>query len=301
MTETKDARRLEPENLIETLALERIEVNLFRGVSRDQHGRIFGGLVIGQALMAAYKTVDKVRCHSLHCYFLRPGDPRVPILYDVDRARDGRSFTTRRVTAIQHGEQIFNLAASFQIPEDGVEHQDEMPTVKTPDELAPERDLRRTMLEKMPAAMREAALRPRPIDMRPVDPYGFMGNAAPDPEKSGSSTQDVWMRAVAPLGDDEILNQCVIAYASDMSFLSTSMRPHGMGWQTPGLQSASLDHAVWFHRPSQFNAWHLYHQTSPSASGSRGFNLGQIFTADGKLVASTAQEGLMRYRPPAEA
>jgi acyl-CoA thioesterase II len=301
MSDTQAARRLEPENLIETLALERIEVNLFRGVSKDQHGRIFGGLVIGQALMAAYKTVEKVRCHSLHCYFLRPGDPRVPILYDVDRARDGRSFTTRRVTAIQHGEQIFNLAASFQIPEDGVEHQDAMPVVKTPDELAPERDLRKSMLEKMPAAMREAAMRPRPIDMRPIDPDGFMGAAAPDPDKSGSSTQDVWMRAVAPLGDDEILNQCVIAYASDMSFLSTSMRPHGMGWQTPGLQSASLDHAVWFHRPSQFNAWHLYHQTSPSASGSRGFNLGQIFTADGKLVASTAQEGLMRYRPPAEA
>ncbi len=284
-----------PENLIDTLALERIEVNLFRGVSRDQHGRIFGGLVIGQALMAAYKTVEGRHCHSLHCYFIRPGDPSVPILYEVDRARDGRTFTTRRVTAIQHGEQIFNLAASFQVPEEGVEHQEPMPHVPTPDQLAPEREIRRAMLEKMPAAMREAALRPRPIDLRPVDPQDFMAPTV------RSSTQDVWMRAVAPLGDDVAVNHCVIAYASDMSFLSTSMRPHGMGWQTPGLQSASLDHAVWFHRHSQFNAWHLYHQTSPSASGSRGFNLGQIYTADGHLVASTAQEGLMRYRAPVEA
>jgi acyl-CoA thioesterase-2 len=291
--------RPEPENLIETLALERIEVNLFRGVSRDQHGRIFGGLVIGQALMAAYKTVEKVRCHSLHCYFLRPGDPSVPILYDVDRARDGKSFTTRRVTAIQHGEQIFNLAASFQTPEKGVEHQDPMPEVSLPDRLPGERELRKKMLEKMPAAMREAMSRPRPIDMRPVDPSSFMPGGPP--ASGGPTYQDVWMRAVAPLGDDEIINQCVIAYASDMSFLSTAMRPHGMGWQTPGLQSASLDHAVWFHHPSQFNTWHLYHQTSPSASGSRGFNLGQIYNADGVLVASTAQEGLMRYRPPADA
>jgi acyl-CoA thioesterase-2 len=299
-SEAGAAVRPEPENLIETLALERIEVNLFRGVSRDQHGRIFGGLVIGQALMAAYKTVEKVRCHSLHCYFLRPGDPSVPILYDVDRARDGRSFTTRRVTAIQHGEQIFNLAASFQTPETGVEHQDPMPQVTAPDQLRNEAALRKSVLEKMPAAMREAMSRPRPIDMRPVDPSSFMPGGAPN-SADGPRGQDVWMRAVAPLGDDEIINQCVIAYASDMSFLSTAMRPHGMGWQTPGLQSASLDHAVWFHRPSQFNAWHLYHQTSPSASGSRGFNLGQIYTADGVLVASTAQEGLMRYRAPLEA
>ncbi|HEX7761879.1 MAG TPA: acyl-CoA thioesterase II [Caulobacteraceae bacterium] len=292
MSDTQSAPQ--PENLIETLALERIEVNLFRGISKDQHGRIFGGLVIGQALMAAYKTVEGRHCHSLHCYFIRPGDPSVPILYDVDRARDGRTFTTRRVTAIQHGEQIFNLAASFQTPEDGVDHQDPMPDLPAPDALVPEEARRKALIEKMPPKMREMAMRPRPIDMRPVD-ADFL-----DP-KSPSSTQDVWMRAVGALGDDVAINQCVVAYASDMSFLSTSMRPHGMGWQTPGLQSASLDHAIWFHRHSQFNAWHLYHQTSPSASGSRGFNLGQIFTADGRLVASTAQEGLIRYRAPVEA
>jgi acyl-CoA thioesterase-2 len=284
----------EAENLIETLALERIEVNLFRGVSRDQHGRIFGGLVIGQALQAAYKTVERRICHSLHCYFIRPGDPSVPILYDVDRARDGRTFTTRRVTAIQHGAQIFNLAASFQVPEDGVEHQDTMPDVPTPDQLAPEADFRKAFTDKLPPKMREMAMRPRPIDMRPVDPQDFMQ------PKVLSSTQNVWMRATTPLGDDVVLNQCVIAYASDMSFLSTSMRPHGMGWQTPGLQSASLDHAIWFHRHSQFNDWHLYAQKSPSGSGGRGFNLGEIFSQDGTLVASTAQEGLIRFRPPVE-
>jgi acyl-CoA thioesterase-2 len=266
----------EAENLIETLSLEPIEVNLFRGRAPQSQGpRIFGGLVIGQALLAAYQTVQGRLCHSLHCYFIRPGDPSVPILYDVDRARDGRSFTTRRVTAIQKGEQIFNLAASFQDDEPGAEHQDEMPNVPGPDELSEDprdRDWR------------------RPIEIRAVD--GNFGSPV-----KGPAVQDIWMRATAPLGDDPVLNQCVIAYASDMSFLSTSMRPHGWGWQTPGLQSASLDHAVWFHRPSLFNQWHLYAQRSPSASGSRGMNLGFIYNQDGRLVATTAQEGLIRLRP----
>ncbi|MFI4976778.1 MAG: acyl-CoA thioesterase II [Caulobacterales bacterium] len=285
------------EKLIETLALERIEVNLFRGVApQDQGPRIFGGLVIGQSLLAAYRTVEERICHSLHCYFIRPGDPYVPILYDVDRARDGRTFATRRVTAIQHGQQIFNLAASFQTPEEGVEHQDPMPAVPKPEELADEQDLRKAFLAKLPAQMREMANRPRPIEMRPVDPNDFMGSGVVRP-----AFQHMWMRAAAPLGDDVVMNQAVIAYASDMSFLSTAMRPHGMGWQTPGLQSASLDHAVWFHRPSNFNDWHLYAQKSPSASGSRGFNLGEIYSRDGKLVASTAQEGLIRFRPPMDA
>jgi acyl-CoA thioesterase-2 len=285
----------EGENLIETLALERIEVNLFRGVSRDQHGRIFGGLVIGHALQAAYKTVEGRICHSLHCYFIRPGDPSAPILYDVDRARDGKTFTTRRVTAIQHGQQIFNLAASFQVPEEGLEHQDPMPEVPTPEALTPEGELRKTLTAKLPPKLREMAERPRPIDMRPVDPQNFVEPKIMEP------VQNVWMRATTPLGDDMILNQCVIAYASDMSFLSTSMRPHGMGWQTPGLQSASLDHAIWFHRHSQFNDWHLYAQRSPSSSGGRGLQVGEIYSRDGKLVASCAQEGLIRYRPPTEA
>lgn len=282
------------ESLIDTLSLEPIEVNLFRGRDKDGRGRIFGGLVIAQALMAAYKTVEGRLCHSLHCYFIRPGDPSVPILYDVDRARDGKTFTTRRVTAIQHGQQIFNLAASFQVPEDGLEHQDQMPDVPGPDALQDENKVRAKMMKDMPAAMREMALRPRPIEMRPVDPSGFMGGG------KKASVQDVWFRASQPIGDDVVLNQVALAYASDMSFLSTSMRPHAMGWQTPGLQSASLDHSIWFHRPTQFNDWHLYHQKSPSTSGSRGFNLGEIYTRDGKLIASTAQEGLIRFRGPSE-
>jgi acyl-CoA thioesterase-2 len=281
------------QGLIETLALERIEVNLFRGHAPKSDGpRIFGGLVIAQALLAAYRTVENSLCHSIHCYFLRPGDPGVPILYEVDRARDGRSFTSRRVTAIQHGEQIFNLAGSFQHPEEGLEHQDPMPQVPSPEQLADETELRARLTANLPPLMRQMAERPRPIDMRPVDPQNFMV-AAPAPP-----FQNVWMRAVEPIGDDPVFNQAVLAYASDMSFLSTSMRPHGMSWQTRGLQTASIDHAIWFHRPSQFNDWHLYAQKSPSASGSRGFNLGEVYSQDGRLIASTAQEGLMRYRPP---
>jgi len=281
------------ESLIETLALERIEVNLFRGLApRDQGPRIFGGLVIGQALLAGYGTVQNSVCHSIHCYFLRPGDPQVPILYDVDRARDGRTFTARRVTAIQHGEQIFNLAASFAHPESGFEHQDPMPEVPGPEELTEESELRRAVMAKLPPLMRQMAERPRPIEMRPVDPFNFADTV------SGAPAQNIWMRASTPIGDDVVFNQAALAYASDMSFLSTSMRPHGMGWQTPGLQTASIDHAIWFHRPCNFNEWHLYVQKSPSAYGSRGFNLGEVYSRDGRLVASTAQEGLMRYRPP---
>jgi acyl-CoA thioesterase-2 len=268
----------EAESLIDTLALEPIEVNLFRGLAPQNQGpRIFGGLVIGQALLAAYRTVETRLCHSLHCYFIRPGDPSTPILYEVDRSRDGRSFTTRRVTAIQKGEQIFNLAASFQDEEAGAEHQDPMPDVPSPEDITPD--------------PRFAAWS-RPIEIRALD--GAFGTAV-----QGPPSQSIWMRAVAPLGGDPVLNQAVIAYASDMSFLSTSMRPHGWGWQTPGLQSASLDHAVWFHRPSRFNDWHLYAQHSPSASGARGMNLGSIYNQDGRLVATTAQEGLMRHRPKA--
>jgi len=284
------------ESLIETLALERIEVNLFRGLApRDQGPRIFGGLVIGQALLAGYGTVENSVCHSIHCYFLRPGDPQVPILYEVDRARDGRTFTARRVTAIQHGEQIFNLAASFAHPETGFEHQDPMPEVPGPEELKEESELRRAAMAKLPPLMRRMAERPRPIEIRPIDPMGFIEGGASAP------AQNIWMKAGAPIGDDVAFNQAVLAYASDMSFLSTSMRPHGMGWQTPGLQTASIDHAIWFHRPCNFNDWHLYAQKSPSAFGSRGFNLGEIYSRDGRLVASTAQEGLMRYRPPMDA
>jgi acyl-CoA thioesterase-2 len=271
----------EPENLIDTLALERIEVNLFRGVAAaDQGPRIFGGLVIGQALLAAYRTVEARICHSLHCYFIRPGDPSVPILYEVDRARDGKSFTTRRVTAIQHGAQIFNLAASFQESESSFEHQDPMPNVLRPEALTD---------DETDTSWRRA------IEMRWVEGREL------DKPIPGPAVQNVWMRAITPLPEDFALQQAALAYASDMSLLSTSMRPHGVNWRTPGFQSASLDHAIWFHRPSDFNAWHLYAQKSPSASGARGFNLGEIYNIDGRLVASTAQEGLTRLRPTSPA
>jgi acyl-CoA thioesterase-2 len=266
------------QNLIETLALERIEVNLFRGVAPpDQGPRIYGGLVIGQALMAAYETIEARICHSLHCYFIRPGDPSVPILYEVDRARDGKSFTTRRVTAIQHGAQIFNLAASFQEEEQGFDHQDSMPDMPPP--------------ERLP--VRNSWGSARPIEMRWID-----GGESEDVSVAGPPSQNVWMRVISPIPDDIALQQAALAYVSDMSLLGTSFRAHGINWRTPGFQSASLDHAIWFHRRSSFNDWHLYAQKSPSASGSRGFNLGQIYNQDGRLVASTAQEGLMRMRAP---
>jgi len=281
--------------LLDTLALERIEVNLFRGAAPPNSGRrIFGGHVIAQALLAAYATVEDRLCHSIHCYFLRPGDPAIPILYEVDRARDGRAFVARRVTAIQHGEQIFNLAGSFQRQEPGLDHQNDMPEGPAPEGLTTDADLKRALGVKLPPALREDIIRARPIEMRPVNPQDILNPQPMD------GVNDIWMRAVDPLPDEIPANQAAIAYASDMAFMGTSMRPHGVNWQSSGLQHASLDHAVWFHRPTNFNEWHLYHQRSPSASGARGFNLGEIYSRDGRLVASTAQEGLMRYRPPVE-
>ena len=282
-----------PEILTETLALERIEVNTFRGVSpEDGPGRIFGGQVIAQSLLAAYETVEDRICHSLHCYFIRPGDPRIPILFEVDRSRDGGTFTTRRVIAVQNGKQIFNLAASFQVAEDGFEHQAPMPAVRSPDDMAAEAEAhKKAVLDGMSEEMRRMMNRPRPIEMVGRDNYGFGRKPKPSEPKS-----DTWMRAVAPIGDDARMHQVILAYASDMNLLSTAMRPHGVAWQTPGLQSASLDHAMWFHKASNFNDWHLYTQDSPSASGGRGFVRGAIYGQDGTLVASVAQEGLMRMK-----
>ena len=282
-----------PEILTETLALERIEVNTFRGVSpEDGPGRIFGGQVIAQSLLAAYETVEERICHSLHCYFIRPGDPRIPILFEVDRSRDGGTFTTRRVIAVQNGKQIFNLAASFQVAEDGFEHQAPMPAVRSPDDMAAEAEAhKKAVLDGMSEEMRRMMNRPRPIEMVGRDNYGFGRKPKPSEPKS-----DTWMRAVAPIGDDARMHQVILAYASDMNLLSTAMRPHGVAWQTPGLQSASLDHAMWFHKASNFNDWHLYTQDSPSASGGRGFVRGAIYDAKGELVASVAQEGLMRLK-----
>jgi acyl-CoA thioesterase II len=281
-----------PKTLVESLALERIELNLFRGTSLQSAGRLFGGQVIAQSLLAAYATVEDRLCHSLHCYFIRPGDVRVPILYEVDRARDGGSFTTRRVVAIQHGRQIFNLAASFQVDEVGLEHQADMPSMPDVESLPDDfEEQRKRALEGGSAQLREMMSRPRPIEIRATEPVSRSG--APHEPRTAS-----WMRATAELGPDPRTHQAILAYASDMALLATAMRPHGVNWQTPGLQSASLDHAMWFHRRSDFNRWHLYNQDSPSASGGRGLVRGSIFSQDGRLVASVAQEALIRVRKP---
>ena len=275
--------------LLDLLDLEPVEVNLFRGVSpKTGWQRVFGGQVLGQALVAALRTVEDRTAHSFHGYFLRPGDPKVPIVYDVDRIRDGKSFTTRRVVAIQHGRAIFNMAASFQVAEGGLDHQAPMPEVPAPETLESEFERRSRMADRIPEAYRHVFTRERPIEIRPVDPVDEF-----DPEPAAAA-QDVWFRAVAPMPDEASLHQCVLAYASDMTLLDTSTRPHAVSWSNPKFQSASLDHAMWFHRPFRADDWLLYHQDSPSSSGARGFNRGTIYTRDGTLVASTTQEGLIR-------
>lgn len=277
------------DELVDVLNLEAIEVNLFRGRSpAEERQRIFGGQVVAQALTAAYRTVEGRTCHSLQSYFIRPGDPSVPVLYQVERSRDGKTFATRRVIAIQHGEQIFNLACSFQTPEDGFDHAATMPKVTPPDQLQDDFDRLDQELKDVPPKMR-AWLRKRPIEMRPIEPMSLTN------PKPMSNEQYVWIRARGDLGDDVALNQALLSYASDFSLLGTSMRPHGVSWMS-GVQTASLDHILWFHRPTNFSRWHLYVQDSPSASGARGFNRGAIYREDGVLVASAAQEGLIRQR-----
>ncbi len=278
--------------LIDLLDIERIEVNLFRGQSPDDGmKRVFGGQVIAQALVAAYRTIDARICHSLHAYFIRPGDPSVPILYEVDRSRDGKSFTTRRVTAVQHGEQIFNLAASFQVPEQGYVHQSPMPTTKHPADLMSEDELRAIAKDHVPKELQKQFARPRPIELKPVDPRQMISPAKTDPKK------EMWLRMRGKVDPTNIsLQQCLLAYASDMGILDTSTKPHGVNWFTGGVQMASLDHSMWFHEPFDISDWLLYTMDSPSASGARGFNRGEIYTEAGKLVASVAQEGLMRPR-----
>jgi acyl-CoA thioesterase-2 len=284
---------MDPETLVETLQLERLEVNLFRGTTPDNRpGRIFGGQVIAQSLLAAYETVEGRTCHSLHCYFIRPGDPTTPIIFEVDRSRDGGSFTTRRVVAIQHGQQIFNLAASFQVPEDGYEHQAPMPPAPSWRDLPDERKVRQELIKKNPEQFKDWMDRHQPIEMRSEDARTYFQSGPSDPESQS------WMRCRDRIGEDPRMHQVVLAYASDMNLLSTAMRPHRVHWQTPGFQSASLDHAMWFHRPTNFEAWHLYVQDSPSASGGRGFIRGSIYSEDGVLVASVVQEGLIRMRKP---
>jgi len=277
--------------MIGLLDLERIELNIFRGVSpTDRARRVFGGQVLAQALVAASRTVADRICHSLHAYFLLPGDPKIPILYEVDRSRDGRSFTSRRVVAIQHGRPIFHMSASFQVEEAGFEHQIDPPKVPAPEELPPEEEMRRKMVNCIPAEFREHFTRPRPIEIRPVDPTDFL-----DPKKHPPK-QAVWVRAVGKLPDDLSLHQCVLAYASDMTLLDTGLRPHGISWFSGQLHIAILDHAMWFHRRFRADEWLLYVQDSPSASGARGFNRCLIYAREGTLVASVAQEGLTRLR-----
>jgi len=274
--------------LVDLLDLEPIEVNLFRGVSPDDdRQRVFGGQVAGQALVAAGRTVERGAVNSLHAYFLRPGDPAVPIVYEVDRIRDGRSFTTRRVVAIQHGRAIFNLSASFHVDEPGPEHQVPMPEVPEPDSLP-------TFEERM-APYRERLGpwydRPRPIDIR------YVGGNPLDrrPDGPGSTSGQVWLRADGTLPDEPLLHACVVAYASDLTLLDTTLAPHGLSiWSAPGVMLASLDHAMWFHRPFRADEWLLYDQDSPVASGARGFARGSIFTRDGRLAISVVQEGLVR-------
>ena len=280
--------------LVDVLRLERIEANLFRGPSQDLGwGTVFGGQVLGQALSAATQTVPDDRLvHSLHGYFLRPGKVDRPVVYDVDRIRDGRSFTTRRVVAIQDGRAIFNLSTSFQQAEEGFDHSTPMPSVPGPHGLLTERELAQKVADRIPEPMRARALGPRAIEIRPIEPL--------DPLKPRlrQASRAVWYRATGPLPDEPALHRQLLAYASDFHFLTTAMFPHGVSWLTAGMQVASIDHAMWFHRPFRMDAWLLHVIESPSATGARGLVRGHFYTQDGQLVASTAQEGLMRKRPP---
>jgi acyl-CoA thioesterase II len=279
------------ETLLGVLDLEKLEENLYRGRS-PQVGwqRVFGGLVIGQALVAAARTVEARVAHSLHGYFMLPGDPSVPIVYQVDRIRDGKSFATRRVVAIQHGKAIFSMSCSFQTPEEGLDHQIPMPEVPPPEELPSEAELRTLFLDSAPEPVRRYWERERPIEIRPVDLRHYMSREGLDP------SQSVWIRASGPLPDDPDIHRCVLAYASDMTLLDTSLFYHGRSIFDRDLQVASLDHALWFHRPFRADEWLLYAEDSPSASGARGFNRGSLFSRDGRLIASVAQEGLIRPR-----
>ena len=281
------------DELVKQLALERIEENLFRGESQDLGwGTVFGGQVLGQALSAAVQTVPKERhVHSLHAYFLRPGDVSKPIVYDVDRIRDGGSFTTRRVVAIQNGHAIFNLAASFQVIERGFEHHDAMPNVPAPDALPTEQERVAAFAQRLPQFLRDRTEGERPFEMRPTDDEGDPFSPTPR-----APQRNVWLRAVGALPDDPALHHYLLAYASDHSFITTALLPHGVTWLTPGMQVASLDHVMWFHQPFRVDEWLLYAIDSPVAHGARGLVRGRVFTRDGRLVASSAQEGLIRKR-----
>ncbi len=281
------------DELVKLLALERIEEDLFRGQSQDLGWHtVYGGQVLGQALSAAVQTVPADRhVHSLHAYFLRLGDVTKPIVYDVDRIRDGGSFTTRRVVAIQNGKAIFNLAASFQLEEKGFEHHDAMPAVPPPESLPTEQDLARPHVDRFPDNLRARAIGERPFEHRPIEPDEDLF-APPKREP----TRMMWLRTVARLPDDPALHRYLLAYASDHALITTALLPHGVTWLSPGMQVASLDHVMWFHQPFRVDEWLLYVLDSPAAHGARGLARGRVFARDGRLVASVMQEGLLRRR-----
>ncbi|NVD36916.1 acyl-CoA thioesterase [Marinobacter lutaoensis] len=277
--------------LLELLDLSPIGDDHFQGDSEDLgFPNVFGGQVLGQALMAASRTVENRLCHSLHAYFLRPGNHRMPIDYEVQRVRDGGSFSVRRVIARQDGKEILTGSMSFQVQEEGLEHQFEMPRVPGPDGLQSEQELGRLLAPHVPERMRDILTRERPIEIRPVDP---MNPLRPEPRPPYKQS---WFRALGPLPDDPVLHRCLLTYASDFQFLGTSLNPHGITFMSPNMQVASLDHAIWFHRDFRMDEWLLYDKDSPSASGGRGFNRGNFYNRDGVLVASTTQEALIRRR-----
>ncbi len=279
--------------LLGILDLEELEVNLFRGRSpQERSQRVFGGQVLGQALTAAGRTVERDAAHSLHAYFLRPGDPRIPILYQVDRTRDGKSFTTRRVTAIQRGRAIFHLEASFQQHEPGLEHQDEMPDAPDPETLPDFQARMQPLAQKAPAEVQRWIESERPIDLRYVTQFDPI-----EPEKL-PPRQLIWVRADGALPASRLLHQCVVAYASDLTLLDTAALPHAISWIGSGWQIASLDHAMWFHRDFRADEWLLYEQHSPVAAGARGFATGRLFTRAGALAVTVVQEGLFRRIEP---
>jgi acyl-CoA thioesterase II len=270
--------------------LERLEVNLFRGESRDTGSpQVFGGQVLGQALRAAHSTIEDGRVvHSMHAYFLRRGDFTKPIVYQVDRSRDGGSFSARRVVAVQNGEQIFICSASFQAPEQGLEYQGAAPKVPPPEELKPLTMPSQAEIEMLPEKLRRWLKIERPFEFRPVQPFNPLVPVAAEP------VRQIWMRAVDQLPDDDTLHRCLLAYISDYWLLDTSTMPHGSSFLRGNLVMASIDHAIWFHRPARVDEWLLYSLDSPSSSGARGFARGSLYSSTGVLVASTAQEGLIR-------
>ncbi len=279
------------EELLNLLKLEPIEENIFRGQSQDLgFGNLYGGQVLGQALSAAYQTVPpERRAHSLHAYFLRPGDVKKPIIYNVDCIRDGKSFTTRRVVAVQGGRAIFNLAASFQIDEPGFDHQDPAPTVPGPEGLASEFELVNRIADQIPASIREKLLCRRPIEVRPVDPMNPFAPEKREPLRFN------WIKAIDRMPDDAAIHQSLLAYASDYGLVGTSLYPHGQSFWQPAMQMASLDHVMWFHRPFRMDEWLLYAMQSPNACKARGLALGRIYDRRGNLVATAGQEGLIRF------